>query len=195
MKKRSIISIIPALLSSALLSPAWADQGSDSGAYISGGIGANKVRSGIPEQNTRAFRLSAGWQFNPNFAIELAYDDYGDFPGPTPAFSDFDLRGTSIALVGQLPVSSTWALYAKAGQSWWSADSSYFFFGRNSGINQTGILEFSEADIFYGVGASYELSEAIALELEYNAYDFEFPSHSTFNHKSAALLLSVKYEL
>jgi len=171
-----------------------ADQNMDSGFYVSGSIGQDRIQSGIPEENTTLLRATLGWQFNPMLGVEFAYNDLGQFPGPTPVFTDFDMTGVSAAVVGSLPVSEAVAVFAKAGQIWWSTDSSFFFFGRNTGINQTGTLSFSESDAFLGLGVSYELSQQLELELEYNDYRFEFPGHTHFDNKSAAVLLSLKWE-
>ncbi len=177
------------------LHTAQADQNLDSGFFISGGIGQNWIQSGIPEENTTVLKAAIGWQFNSTVGIELSYNDFGQFPGPTPAFTDFDMAGVAAAVIGTLPVSEAFALFAKAGQIWWSADSSFFFFGRNSGINETGTLSFSESDTFLGAGASYELSDQLELELEYNYYRFDFPDYSSFNNKNSAVLLSLKWEM
>lgn len=187
------------LLSSSLtvilfFNTAEADQNSDSGIYVSGSIGLNWIQSGIPEENTTILKAAAGWQFSSNIGIELSYNDFGKFPGPTPAYTDFDLTGIAIAAIGHLPISTNIGLFAKAGQIWWSADSSFFFFGRSAGTSETGTLNFNESDTLLGFGASYELTEQLELELEYNYYEFDFPGHSIFNNKNSAMVLSLKWE-
>lgn len=67
--------------------------------------------------------------------------------------------------------------------------------GRNGGVNQSGTLSFSESDTFLGIGASYQLSDQLELEMEDNYYKFDFPDYSSFNNKNAAVLLSLKWEL
>lgn len=183
------------LVGAFFLHAAKADQSLDSGIYISAGAGQNWIQSGIPEENTTLLKAAVGWQFTPVMGVELSYNDFGNFPGPTPAYSDFDLTGVTAALIGSLPVSDDIALFAKAGQIWWSADSSFFFFGRNTGINESGTLSFSESDALLGLGASYELSEQLELELEYNYYQFDFPGYSHLNNTNSAVLVSLKWEL
>lgn len=183
------------LLGATCLHVAEADQNHDSGVYLSVGIGQNRIQSGIPKGTTTLLKAAVGWQFSPFVGVELSYNDFGQFPGPTPAFTDFDMTGVSAAVIGTLPVSERLALYAKAGQVWWSTDSSFFFFGRNAGVNESGTLSFSEADVLLGVGASYELSDQLELELEYNYHEFNFSDYSAFNNTSSALLLSLKLDL
>jgi len=183
------------LLAIFVFNSAKADQNSDSGIYVSGSIGQNWIKSGIPEEHTTFLKAAAGWQFNSNFGIEISYNDFGKFPGPTSAFADFDLTGVSVAAIGQLPISTDISLFAKAGQIWWTADSSFFFFGRSTGINQTGTLNFSESDSLLGLGVSYELTRQLELELEYNYYKFHFSSYSNFNNDTSAVVLSLKWEL
>lgn len=189
------IKLVFILVGTLILHTAEADQNLDSGIYISGGIGQNWIQSGIPKENTTLLRAAVGWQFTQIIGIELSYNDLGKFPGPTPAFTDFDLTGVAVAVTGNLPISKRTALFAKVGQMWWSAESSFFFFGRNTGINESGILSFSESDVLLGLGASYELSERLELELEYNYYKFNFRDNSLFNNKNSAMLISLKWEL
>ncbi|MES3007034.1 MAG: outer membrane beta-barrel protein [Pseudomonadota bacterium] len=193
--KSSQLLVSSALTVLLLANTATADQNSDSGIYVSGSVGQNWIQSGLPEENTAVLKAAVGWQLNPYLGIELSYDDLGEFPGPTPAYTAFDLAGVTAAVTGHLPLSENIALFAKAGQIWWSADSSFFFFNRSTGRNETGTLSFSESDALVGLGASYELSEQLELELEYNYYQFDFPGASLFNSENSALVLSLKWEL
>ncbi len=184
----SLIAIIYA-------SSATADQSTDSGLYLSGGVGQNWIQSGIPEENTTVLKLAVGWQFTPNVSVELGYNDFGKFPGPTVAYTDFDMTGVSAAIVGHLPITSTIALLGKVGQVWWSTDSSFFFFNRSGGANESGTLSFSEEDVLVGVGLSFELTNQIEIDLEYNQYEFGFPNHPNFDNDNSALIVSLRYEL
>jgi len=188
-------AILVGLMSVILIGSATADQNTDSGLYLSGSLGRNWIQSGLPEESTTIFKVAAGWQFNPNISVELGYSDFGKYPGPTPAYTDFDLTGVSAALIAQLPISSSTALFGRLGQIWWEADSSFFFFNRSGGSNQTGTLNFSESDIVLGLGVSFEMTQEVELELEYNHYDFGFGNQPNFNNDSAALVFSIKYEL
>ncbi|HDZ08291.1 outer membrane beta-barrel protein [Pseudohongiella sp.] len=192
---QSQLLLLSSLAILSALNTAEADQNSDSGIYVSGSLGQNWIQSGIPEESTTILKAAVGWQFNPNIGVELSYNDFGEFPGPTPVFSNFDLTGVAVAAIGYLPISESVALFAKAGQVWWSADSSFFFFGRNSGINQTGTLSFSESDTMLGIGASYELTQQLELDLEYNYYKFNFSDYPNFTNKNSAIVLSLKREL
>lgn len=184
----SLIAIISA-------STATADQYTDSGLYLSGGVGQNWIQSGIPEEETTVLQFAVGWQFTPNVSVEVGYKDFGKFPGPTLAYTDFDITGASAAVVGHLPISSNIALFAKVGQVWWSADSSFFFFNRNGGANQSGTLNFSEEDALFGLGLSFELTNQIEMDIEYNQYEFGFPNNPNFNNDNSALVVSFRYEL
>ena len=57
------------------------------------------------------------------------------------------------------------------------------------------MLEFNESDIVYGLGLSYELSQSLEIDLEYNAFDLEFSGWPNLNNRSSALTVSLKYEL
>lgn len=186
------------LLVLAAIGQVQADQYSDTGFYLSAGAGRSWIQSGLPDESTAYLKAAGGWQLTPLFAVELGLHHFAEMPGPTPAYADFDLDGTSIAVIGQLPLSSELAVFAKAGSMWWSAESSFFFFNRSGGPNQTGTLDFNESDLFLGLGLSYEIMEPLELNLEYNRYDFDFPSvpiHSSFDNDNSAFVLSLKWEL
>ena len=120
-------AVLVGLTSVVLIGSATADQNTDSGLYPSGSLGQNWTQSGLSEENTTLFKVAAGWQFNPNVSIELGYNDFGKYPDPTPAYTDFNLTGVSAALFAQLPISSSTALFGRLGQICWEADSSFFF--------------------------------------------------------------------
>ncbi|MEX2470336.1 MAG: outer membrane beta-barrel protein, partial [Pseudohongiellaceae bacterium] len=191
---------LPALLTAGLLAllaltPASADQRTDEGMYISASVGQNRIQSGLPEQSNTLLKAAFGWQFFPNLGLEVSYNYFKDFPGPTPAFSDFSPAGASVTAIGQLPLSRTVAVFARGGQFWWSAKSDFSFFNRSGGPNQTGTVRFSEAAWLLGVGGSYELTPQWELELEYNYYDFSVDRLSGFDSSTGALVLSLKWEL
>ncbi|MDH7943728.1 outer membrane beta-barrel protein [Pseudohongiella sp. SYSU M77423] len=177
------------------MSVVQADQLTDTGLYLSAGVGQNWIQSGLPEENTTVLKVAAGWQFNPYLALELGYKDLGEYPAPNSLYSDFDVTGATASIIAQFPLSERLAVYGKVGNFWWSADSSFFFFSRNGGENQLTILEFDESDIVYGLGVSYELSQQLEIDLEYNANDLEFSDWPGLNNKSSALTVSLKYEL
>ena len=177
------------------MSVVQANQLSDTGLYLSAGVGQNWIQSGLPEENTTILKIAAGWQFNPYLALELGYNDLGEYPAPGSLYSDFDVTGATASVIAQFPLSDRLAVYGKAGNFWWSADSSFFFFSRSGGGNQLTMLEFNESDIVYGLGLSYELSQSLEIDLEYNAFDLEFSGWPNLNNKSSALTVSLKYEL
>ena len=71
----------------------------------------------------------------------------------------------------------------------------------DGGPNDTGTLDFSESDFFLGMGASFEITPQLELELEYSYYDFNFPTvvnnrtFSDYSNDGSALILSLKLEL
>lgn len=74
------------------------------------------------------------------------------------------MDGYTLALKAGIPVHDKVTLYARGGQLWWESDLSA------TDDNQ----DLDGEDFFYGVGASFALSNSWDVRLEYTRYDLEF---------------------
>mgnify|MGYP001267342791 CR=1 FL=1 len=123
------------------------------------------------------FKVFAGYQFNPNFAIEASYLNFGEFESnaqtvvlgePLAVNSDISVEGFGFALVGKLPIQNGFSVYGKLGLVAWDADIDV----RTDTL--IGDISFSDGedgiDPFYGVGAEYEIDQLI-LRAEFERYD------------------------
>ncbi len=171
-----------------------ADQRTDSGFYISGGIGAAQIEPGsfLDDETNTIPRVAFGWQLNPYLGAELGYFDFGEMSGligDTPP----DASGISLAVRGQLPVSSKLALFAKAGQIWWGSD----FTITTCRFIECSVREinFDDRDAMLGVGLSYELTDRLEIELEYDYFDFKFArDFRQFNNETSVTSLVLTFE-
>ncbi|MDY6799398.1 MAG: porin family protein, partial [Pseudomonadota bacterium] len=106
------------ILTSAMLSaPAvWAQDSStarnSSGLYIGGSYGGYKAHEGEFEDENDLFGASVGYKFNPYFALEADYIDFGNF-GEDEV--EGKLKGVGLGLIGRLPVTDSFGIYGKAG--------------------------------------------------------------------------------
>ncbi|MCK9505248.1 MAG: porin family protein [Porticoccaceae bacterium] len=165
MKTLQIFTLAAALLPSGLVMAQQAGS-SGQGFYLGANYGGYKARGGDFDDENDLYEIVLGYQITPYISVEGNYSDFGSY-GSSLASADVD--GTGISLVGQLPVSDSFAIYAKAGQFWWDGDVSA------ANINRS----FDDDSIFYGVGTKFDISHALAITAEYKRYDIEF-DHSDF---------------
>ena len=123
------------------------------------------------DDSDSGFKIFGGYQFNPNFAFEVAYVDLGEakisgtdsFLGSATA--TFEVSGFNFAVVGSFPVGERFGLMAKAGFFRWdvevNASSSVFGSGSSS---ETGF------DPMFGIGGSFNITEKFGVRVEYEKF-------------------------
>ncbi|MBB3192297.1 outer membrane beta-barrel protein [Halomonas cerina] len=160
----------------------------DEGLYLGAGIGEATLDSDTFDQldswgldtddSDTAYKLFAGYQFNPNFALEASYLDFGEFKanatvtdGVNTATADIDLsfEGFGIALVGKLPIQNGFSLHAKVGMFAWDGEVSGTA-RYNGDVIYDGESGGDGTDPYYGLGAEYQINQVI-LRAEYERYE------------------------
>jgi hypothetical protein len=173
----------------------------DSGVYLDAGLGASKVSVDDQkvarqiESSTGAsvaavdldeygtsYHFRAGYAFNRIFAIEAAYNDFGDLEGEITAevvdVEDFadelagvfpsDVHGPSLGARVRWPFAAGWALGLRAGVMWWESDVDAKIVSGGSG-------KFSASndgtDLIWGAALSWRPAERFELALEYTQVD------------------------
>ncbi|MHB1299545.1 MAG: outer membrane beta-barrel protein [Burkholderiales bacterium] len=111
--------------------------------YVGAGFGQSKTDS----HNTSG-TLYGGYQFNPNFGAELAYNDFGNYRG---ASAD----SWSLAAVGTLPLDNNWDIFGKVG-------------GTRNHMNFAGSSHHD--DFLLGAGIAYNINKNVAVRLEYDDF-------------------------
>lgn len=180
--KRLLVTTITALVATSAAAQNNTYR-ADEGPYLGAGLGYVTVDNdtfddlGSLGANTddtdTAYKLFAGYQFNPNFAVEAGYVDFGEFTasannGFDYADASLEADGFTAALVGKLPIQSGFGIYAKLGIIAWDAD-----LKADGNISGTPMSESSGddgTDPFYGVGAEYVIG-SILMRAEYERYD------------------------
>jgi OOP family OmpA-OmpF porin len=139
------------------------------GFYAGAGFGSTK----IVDQSDTGFKVFGGYNFNQNFAVELSYFDLGE---ASASFEDVDfgridvdagISGFSGSVVGSLPVSDTFSVFAKAGFASYDIDAHVTVDGFGSGSGST-----SESDMTYGLGGALSFGQ-FGLRLEYEAINVD----------------------
>ena len=142
----------------------------DSDFYLGGSVGQATVDypSGagfiVTDDSDTSWKVFAGYNVNPNFAVELAYQDLGESEaavGDIPLYFGGDT--VSLSLIGKLPLGDKAEVFAKFGYVHLDAD-----------IHSPGFDTFAdnESDFLYGLGVSYQVAESVDVRMELERMNF-----------------------
>lgn len=152
-----VLATITLTVSPALFA---AELGNDSGFYIGASYGGYATHGGEFEHEDDLAEVIAGYRFNEILAIQAGYIDFGDFG--TENF-EASLKGTSLSVIGRLPLTERFGIYAKAG-----------VFASSTEVDALNEEEtYENVDPFVGIGADYRINESFSVYLEYNRYNVE----------------------
>lgn len=177
----------------------------DEGFYLGTAIGQAKLKNALDDYDNAgwntddkdtAFKLFAGYQFNPNFAVEASYVDFGKFSAN--AITDYEeayiveiddvasrtvreddeisIDGFGFALVGRLPIDAGFSVFGKLGLFAWDASANFsesttYRVGNDSfTTSASDSASVDNIDPFYGIGAEY-VANQIMVRLELERYD------------------------
>lgn len=125
----------------------------------------------------KGFKLFAGYQFTPYFALEAGYFDLGSYNldvGILPAgtlLSDTAVRGINMDAVFTLPVTESFEVFARAGMNNARVESDYFGTGYAAGGTYPSGHRRDTHDKF-GIGLAYEYNDNISVRVEAERYNF-----------------------
>ncbi|MGH1537009.1 MAG: outer membrane beta-barrel protein [Gammaproteobacteria bacterium] len=125
-----------------------------------------------------SFSLFGGYRTTENFSLQLEYQDdlsfgIGDmFAGsslwvPETGSQNFESSGLFLSGISSYSINNHSVLYMKGGLFNWEVDSNYFetssnYLGQNRGT-----------DIFYGLGANFDLNSRFGVSAEWERYQME----------------------
>lgn len=152
------------LTTTVLAAPAvWAQDSTardSSGFFISGSYGGYKSHGGEFDDDNDLLGASLGYQFNEFIALEADYIDFGNF-------GDDDVRaklkGVGLGVIGRLPVTDTFGVYAKAGAFASALDVDAF------DESET----YDEVSPFVGAGVDFRVTEQLTAFTEYDRYNVD----------------------
>lgn len=135
--------------------------------------------SGSLDDSDTSFSVTLGKQFTPNFALEGGYIDLGEVNidavsdgsgflyAPGAVNANVELSGVFFDVKGLIPLNETSSFYGKVGILSWDADFSL--------SDSTGSLSISDdgTDVFFGLGASFAMSNSFSLNIDYTSYDLD----------------------
>lgn len=123
----------------------------------------------LDDDEDNVFKGFVGYEFNPYFATELFYADLGRtrLEGNNGANTDLESSAYGVSLVGKLPLTDWFELFAKAGMAKWETD-----VDGNLGNASVDLEDNDGIDPVYGVGAQLNF-EPFLVRAEYERYDFD----------------------
>lgn len=131
-----------------------------SGPYVSGSYGGYKSHGGEFEDENDLLGAAVGYQFNPFFALEAEYIDFGNF-GEDDV--EGKLKGFGLSAVGRLPLTDSFGIYGKAGAFASAFDVDAF--------NES--ETYDEVSPFVGAGVDFRVTPALTAFAEYNRYNVD----------------------
>lgn len=156
-------------------------QTQDAGFYLGAAVGQAKAKDvcteltgvgfvgGCDDKDT-AWKISAGYQFNKNFGVELGYVDLGEFTAAgtilgVPVTAKAEATGFEVLAVGTIPLAQQFSAYAKAGAFRWDVDTSATAAGVPVGVGDKG------TDFTFGIGLKYDFTRNASARLEFQRYN------------------------
>ena len=153
--------------------------------------------------NDTGFKLFGGYNFTPNWGVELAYIDFGNsysmqtnIAGTPVGISGAKASGWNLAGVGTLPLSKEFSIFGKLGWAWNHSDGGTAI----DGVTGTRVTvgTYSRSYGMAGVGANFIFTKNWAARLEYEDFgrvtsDDVWGTGSSGAVKATAWSLSAKY--
>jgi OmpA-OmpF porin, OOP family len=147
----------------------------DTGLYVGAAIGQAKVRNFCSEaaaagftacdEKDTAWKLSAGYNFTRNFAVEAGYLNWGKYTvGTAAGTGTVKPKGFELLGVATFPVYQNLSAYGKLGFVRWDADFSVAVGGTTFATDDKG------TDLTFGLGMSYDFTNNLAARLEWQRY-------------------------
>jgi OOP family OmpA-OmpF porin len=165
--KKTTKNILTLLTLSTLAAPVLADN-----FYIGGSVGqaewddlCDGISASSCDTKDTAYKIFGGYKLNKHFAVEAFYNDSGEYSASGADFdADAEADSFGVAFVGILPLSEQFDLFAKVGVHRWD-------FEAVGTVDSTVVtVDDSGTDVMYGVGASYSLTDSVAIRAEWENY-------------------------
>ncbi len=175
MKKQFLLACVL----SALTLPAVADN-----FYVFGDLGQGKMEVDLGDdyslsKTSTTYSIGAGYDVNEFFAVEVAYRDLGNVKFSGEDFDDVgdytytdkhSATALQASVVGKLPISDEFSLFGRVGVANLDVDSKYTASFANGDAPYSDTSSESKTRAVFGLGASYNITEQVALRAEYNQF-------------------------
>jgi len=160
------------------------------GPYVFGQIGNANVDAGDSvygsslDDDDTYLGIGVGFKVTKNLGFEIGYHDFGkieskygssDEDGFGNGKESLALDAISVAAVGTLPVGPSFNLFGKVGLDLWSAEwkDSYHEVYLGDAFSESDKVSDDGANVFFAVGAAFDISEYSSVFIEYQVHQFE----------------------
>ena len=130
--------------------------------YVGAAVSQAYVNESGLDENDTGGKIFGGYRFNDYIAAEAEFYDFGD---QSDSVNSFSVNGGGVALVGSVPLTDSFKVFAKGGVHSWSLDV--------SGPIAAQFSDTSDTDPYYGVGADYAINDRWAIRGEYTRYEVD----------------------
>ena len=144
--------------------------GSVGGTSFESDIARGLLTSGRVDTSDTGFKIFGGYEFNRNFALELAYIDlgrarYSGFAGSDPVVGGkVEVTGVNLSAVGSWPVAPTVDVFGKIGFLSWEDKASDVTAGSPFSDKIDG------TDLSFGFGASFHITRNVSARVEWERF-------------------------
>jgi OOP family OmpA-OmpF porin len=185
MKIKSAVSALVIALPALVTTAAVADNAAGGKFYAGGGLGTSNFKAdcsgSISCSNPKLnFKLLAGYQFMPNFALEGGYMHLGrikirgDGFNASERLSSFTLSG-----LGIVPLSKEAQLFGKLGAHFSHMKSKASYQGPEGSFSESD--KFRKTGLLLGAGLQYDLTQNLTGRIEFERLNFGGGSSSKTN--------------
>lgn len=133
------------------------------GGYIGGSVGMSDASDGFDDGTS--FALTAGYEINPNFALEASYVDLGDMEDDIAPVWTISADGFNFSAIAKAPVAESVELFGKVGLFVWDATVEEDGYGELGSEDGT--------DISLGFGVAAEVMPNLSVVAEYQRFKIE----------------------
>lgn len=120
------------------------------------------------DDKDNGWKVFGGSKINPNFAVELAFVDLGEFKGNGGGVTlAVEPTGFNVAAVGIAPVGQATSVFGKLGLFNWDADVA------GSGPAGNVLVSESGTDVSFGLGIQFDFTKSTGLRVEWERFDLD----------------------
>lgn len=136
---------------------AMAQQGMDSGWYVGASIG----QADLDIDKDTAWKISAGYQLNRTFSVEIGYTNLGEVSEGAGAFAvEAEATAWEVIGVAKFPVANQFSIYGLVGIAMAEVE------GRVLGVS----FSDDSTELTFGVGAQYDVSRNLGVRAQWQRY-------------------------
>jgi len=133
----------------------------------------------VMDGSATSYGIQGGYQFNNYFAVELGYQQYGEFTSLVNNFVRVTIDTSSInfGVKGILPLSENYSLNARMGVANWDLNNTSSVYAPGSDIDN---IKGNGSDIYYGIGAQYKFNGNYFVGLNYSVLTMRWDTREDF---------------